>query len=89
MSVKTEKLELTGKIIESVVSKGANKIDFINYDLSKPEKYKAEAIKQTIANADIYAKAIAESTRIKIGKIQELNLSEPYLHSVSNNYAKK
>lgn len=89
LSIKTEKLELTGKVIESVVSKGANKIDFINYDLSKPENYKADAIKQAIANAKIYANAIAESTGIKIGKIQEINLSEPYLHTLSNNYAEK
>jgi uncharacterized protein YggE len=79
LSIKTEKLELTGKIIETVVNKGANKIEFINYDLRKPEKYKTEAIRQAIANAKIYAIAIAESTGIKIGKIQAINMSEPYL----------
>jgi len=89
LSIKTEKLELTGKIIETVVGKGANKIDFINYDLSKPESYKSEAIKQAIANAKNYAKAIEEATGMKIEEILEINLSEPYLQIVSSNYAEK
>ena len=89
LSIKTKKLELTGTIIETVVNKGANKIEFISYDLSKPEKYKTEAIRQAIANAKIYAIAIAESTEVRIGKIESINMSEPYLYSASNNYAEK
>ncbi|HJO92008.1 MAG TPA: SIMPL domain-containing protein [Victivallales bacterium] len=76
--VKTKKLNLAGKIIETSVKAGANKINSLNFTLDNQNIYKNQVIEKAVANASSFAETIAKSTNSKIVKIKSANLGNIY-----------
>ena len=59
MKVEVSQLDKTGKIIDSAIAAGANRIDSIDFTLSDPQKYKDEALVEATKDAARKANVIA------------------------------
>ena len=80
VTVKTDKIDLAGKIIEEATSAGATNIGGTRFTVDNPEKYRADARDKAIANAKDQAQRLASSLGITLGKITnivESNSSAP------------
>lgn len=87
LDVKTTKLDLVGKIIQTALSSGANQIDRIYFDLSDEQKYNAEVIQKAVKSAMSDAKAASEASEVKMGKILSINVNNAYM-SGNNDYGR-
>ncbi|OYT32901.1 hypothetical protein B6U93_00225 [Candidatus Woesearchaeota archaeon ex4484_78] len=69
--VETTELEKVGKLIDTAVNAGANRIDSIYFELSKEKQQEAkkEALKLAAENAKEKAQAIADGSGVRLGKI--------------------
>jgi len=79
LEVKTIKIDLAGKIIQTALSSGANQIDRIYFDVADEQKYSSEAIQKAVKNAFSDAKSAADSAGVKLGKIQTININNAYM----------
>jgi uncharacterized protein len=77
--VKTEKLNLAGKIIAECARVGANDIGNINFSVARPQKYRAEAIQLAVKNATEDADALASAAKQKIIKVLNISLNNFYV----------
>ncbi len=76
IKVKTSNLDKIGKIISMAISSGANRVEWIEFGLSKDKvkKLRAKVIREACENAKAKASAIAESLNLTI--IGILNVKE-------------
>lgn len=74
VQVKTQKINLVDRIIDSAVQAGANQIDQVNFNLVNPQAYRAEAIQEAAKNAFEDASALAKSVGVKIKRVLSLSL---------------
>lgn len=72
--VKTTKIDLIDKIIETAVQAGANQIDQVSFNLVNPQAYRTEAIQAAARNAFEDASALANSVGVKIKRVLSLTL---------------
>jgi uncharacterized protein len=66
IAVKTDKIALAGKIIDTANRAGANSIDNIHFGLKNPHAYKTEAINAAATNAIADAKDLAIATNVTL-----------------------
>jgi len=62
LKIVTEKIDQVGEIIDTAVGAGANRVNFISFDLKNPQKLKMQALKKATEQAYQKAEAIAESS---------------------------
>ncbi|MEM4636074.1 MAG: SIMPL domain-containing protein [Nitrososphaerota archaeon] len=81
LNVKTNSIELAGKLIDVAVNVGIDRVGGIFFTTSKEvlESLRNEAIKLALRDAEIKATLIAESLNLKISGIQsiQVSVSEP------------
>lgn len=87
LDIKTTKLDLVGKIIQTALNNGTNQIDRIYFDLSDEQKYNAEVIQKAVKSAMSDAKAASEASSVKLGKILSINVNNAYM-SGNNDYGR-
>lgn len=87
LAIKTTKLDLAGKIIQTALLSGANQIDRIYFDLSDEQKYNAEVIEKAVKNAMSDANAATEASGVNLGKILTININNAYM-SGNNDYGR-
>jgi len=76
--IKTTKLDLSGKIIQTSTKAGANKIDSISFDLSNPQEFKGKAIALAAKNAMSDADALAIAAGVKLIRKLSVVLGSSY-----------
>ncbi|HBM15279.1 MAG TPA: hypothetical protein DD381_02890 [Lentisphaeria bacterium] len=79
LEVKTTKLDLAGKIIQTALTSDANQIDRIYFDVSNEQKYNGEAIQKAVKNAISDAQSAAEASGVKLGRILTINVNNTYM----------
>lgn len=84
LKITTQDLENVGKVVDSAIAAGANRVDNIQFTLSKDaqQEANAEALEEASENAEKKARALAKSLGVKIGKaisVSETNyIFQPY-----------
>lgn len=66
ISVKIPDVGLVGKVIDTAVSNGANRISSIEFRLDNEETYYQMALSKALLNAQSKAKTIAETMRLSV-----------------------
>lgn len=77
ITIKTKKLTLVSKIIESATKAGANQIQGVRFTIDKPETYREKAREEAIKNARQQAQKLANKLGIKLGKVVNIIESTP------------
>ena len=74
--VTTEKLNLTGKIIDKAIEAGLNKVDYVTFTVSDEElsMLKLEALKKAVKDAEVKSKVVADELNVQIVKVKTVNL---------------
>ena len=72
VSVKTNSINLTSKIIDGATKTGANQIQGVRFSVENPEVYREKARDEAIANAKKQAEKLASNLGIKLGKITNI-----------------
>ncbi len=75
LTIKTEKIQLIGQLIDAVGKVGVNLIKDIAFALHDTENAEKEAIAQAIRQAHMYAEAAAKEAHISLGSIQEVSIN--------------
>lgn len=76
LAIKTAKLDLAGKLIQSANEAGANSIDSIVFDLADPRAHRNEAISAATAHAISDAGVLAESASLRLVRIISIDLDD-------------
>lgn len=74
IKIKTTKIDLAEKIIAAAVQGGANQIDQLNFNLSKPQAYRDAAIQAAAQNALADANTLANAMGVQIKRVLSLSL---------------
>lgn len=74
--IKTQKLDLAGRLIEAANKAGANTTDSIVFGLANPRIHRAEAIAEATANAMADAQALAAAAGLKLVRVMSITLDE-------------
>ncbi len=72
IQIKVRDPQLASKVIETVISAGANQIQGSRFVVDKPELYREEARNTAIKNAKDQAQKMAKNLGIKLGKITNI-----------------
>ena len=67
--VETGAIDLVGPLIDSAISAGANRIDYLNFTVKNNVKARAEAITIATRDATAQADALASALGVKLGKV--------------------
>ncbi|WP_162918433.1 SIMPL domain-containing protein [Taklimakanibacter deserti] len=73
VTVSVKKLDTLGAVLDKVVGEGSNQINGVMFAIADDEKFKDEARKLAVADAERKAKLYAETTRISLGQIMSLS----------------
>lgn len=73
VTVSVKKLDTLGAVLDKVVGEGSNQINGVMFAIADDEKFKDEARKLAVADAERKAKLYAEATRISLGQIMSLS----------------
>jgi len=74
LQIKTKKLKVAGKLIESCAAAGANDIGAVVFDLAEPRTYRSEAIEQATANAKADARTLAKAAGVNLVRVLSIGL---------------
>lgn len=74
IQIKTENLNLAGKLIDEVSKAGANTIDHITFSLKDPQSHRNESISLAAANAKNDAEVTAAAANVKLVQLLSLTL---------------
>lgn len=85
--VHTEKLELTGTLIDVANKAGANSLSDIRFGLKDPRLYWNEALTAASNNAVSDAKALAAATGVRLVRVLSITLDSTRVHSPQVNAA--
>ncbi|MER2260504.1 MAG: SIMPL domain-containing protein [Psychrobacillus sp.] len=66
ISVKVPDISMVGKVIDTAVANGANRISSIEFRLDDEEVYYQRALSKALANAQLKSKTIAETMRLSV-----------------------
>lgn len=72
ITVKTDKISMAGKIIETATNAGATQVGSARFVVDKPESYREQARDKAIANAKDQAQKLASSLGIKLGRVTNI-----------------
>lgn len=75
IAIKTQKLELTGTVIDAASKAGANSIENVHFDLHDPQAYWHEALSLATANAIGDAQVIAAAAHVQLGRLLSVSLN--------------
>lgn len=73
-TVKTEKLELVGSVIQAAIEAGGNSVDSVSFTLADPRTYRKKAVEEAVAHARDDAQALAQASGVRLGKVLVMNL---------------
>ncbi len=76
LQIRTVKIDLAGRLIETATSAGGNRIDAISFNLVNPRSFRAQAIAEATANAAMDARALAEAAGVRLGRVLSLRLDD-------------
>ncbi len=76
LAIRTKKLSLAGKLIETAHAAGANSIDAITFDLADPRTHRAEAIAAAAVNARTDAGILARASEVRLVRILSIHLDQ-------------
>jgi uncharacterized protein YggE len=68
--IRTHMIDMSGIIIDTAVSMGANLVELISFEVSETETYYLEALSLALTNGTIKARSIAEKFNAKLNPIQ-------------------
>jgi uncharacterized protein len=80
LKIKTQKIDLADKIIGAAAGTGANKVESIVFNLKDPHSYKDLAIQQAAQHALSDARALAQTTQVKLVRVLNLSLDQTQNH---------
>lgn len=69
ITVETGEIGILGALIDTAVSAGANRINYLNFTLRNETKARSEAIAAAAADAKAQAESLAKSIGVKLGPI--------------------
>lgn len=72
ITVKTEKIDLVGKVIAEATKAGATNVGGARFVVDKPETYREQAREKAIANAKEQAQKIASTLGITLGRVTNI-----------------
>lgn len=78
LEIRTKRLDIAGQLIDAAVRVGGNAFDSISFSLEHEDEAKAEAITKAFLQAEKYAHALAKEAHVKLEKIMELSINQPY-----------
>ena len=67
--VETGAIDLVGALIDSAISAGANRFDYLNFTVKNDVKARAEAVAVATRDARAQADALASALGVKLGKV--------------------
>ena len=67
--VETGAIDLVGALIDSAISAGANRVDYLNFTVKNDIKPRTEAITGATRDARAQADALASALGVKLGKV--------------------
>jgi uncharacterized protein len=73
LKIKVNNVSNTGKLIDNAVLNGLNHFGSVQFDTSKREKLKEEALKLAIKKARVKASVMAEAAGVSLKKIHHIN----------------
>ena len=76
IQIKTQKLHLADQIINTATRNGANQLDHIEFNLSNPQGYRAEAIQAAMQNALLDAEALAQAAKVRLVQLLDVSLDQ-------------
>jgi uncharacterized protein YggE len=76
IKIKTQKVALADKILNSAVEGGANQIEQVNFNLINPQAYRSEAIKLATEHALADATALANAAGVRLVRVLDLSLDQ-------------
>jgi uncharacterized protein len=69
ITVETGKLDLVGPLIDSSISAGANRVNYLNFTLKNDTKARGEAIANATKDARSQADALASALGVRLGQV--------------------
>ncbi|MEW6992414.1 SIMPL domain-containing protein [Colwelliaceae bacterium 6441] len=88
ITISFNQLSVYDQILDKMVKLGVSNISPIEMSMSEPDKYYQQALSQAITSAQIKAKAIAEQTGVKLGRLialKESGYQAPMNYSMAMN----
>lgn len=76
LTIRTDKLDLAGELIDAVTKAGANSIENMSFGLKDERRYRQELIQAATSNALQDAKALAAAADLKLIRIQQIWLDQ-------------
>ena len=76
--VETGAIDLVGPLIDSAITAGANRFDYVNFTVKNDVKARAEAVAVATRDARAQAEALAAALGVKLGKVVKAStLAQP------------
>ena len=79
LSIQTNKLNLSGPLIDAAAKEGANLFEDISFSLQSAQDAQVEAITQAVRQAYIYASAAVKEAGVTLGDILEININPAHI----------
>lgn len=70
--ISTSRMDEIGEIIDKAVRAGANRINFINFQLEDPQELRIQALGAATEQASMKAEAIADSAEVSIARLHSV-----------------
>ena len=83
LEIRTQKIQLAGELIDTIVKQGSNLIENVSFTLQTEEPSKTEAMLKAFHQGETYAKAVASEAGVKLKKIHELSINQLYVNPVA------
>jgi uncharacterized protein YggE len=78
ITVQTQGIDLLGMLIDTAIAAGANRINYLNFDIQDDSRPRAEAITMASRDAQAQAQALAASLGVKLKQVIEAStVAEP------------
>ena len=81
ISVKTTRINETGKMLAAAVDAGANSLSSISFSIKDPRPHRLNAIKQATKNAQEEADILSKAAGVRLGKISAISLQSHGIQS--------
>ncbi|NGX57930.1 MAG: 26 kDa periplasmic immunogenic protein [Chlamydiae bacterium] len=83
LTVRTEKLNLAGSLIDAAIKAGANTVDSVSFSLKDYPTHRADAITQATSQAIADAETLAEAANIQLDKVLNISLDDAVIRPKS------
>jgi len=79
IEVRSDQLSLAGKLIDTAIEAGANKVTTLTFGLKNPQSHRDEAIAKATAKAISDAQTIAKAANVTLGEVLNITLDNASL----------